>query len=169
MYGLHEKNLLKTSCSKFILQDNGAEFKSDQLMSVFNILGMKCMYSNPYYPQGNGRIENVYNFLKCTIAKFIYSNSLEWNAMLPPATYCYNVVPLVKDLESPYYLIHGHALLEGRLINILSYCRYMGDQPGRLAVQELQKLWKVHAKLLGENRMVELAANKTSQVHQTSR
>ena len=36
----------------------------------------------------------------------------------------------------------------------------MGDQPGRLAVQELQKLWKLHAKLLAENRMAEPASDK---------
>ena len=60
--------LPKTSCSKFILQDNGTEFKNDQLMSVFDTLGIKHSYSNPYYPQGNKRIENVHNFLKCTIA-----------------------------------------------------------------------------------------------------
>ena len=36
----------------------------------------------------------------------------------------------------------------------------MGNQPRRLAVQELQKLWKLHAKLLAENRMAEPAANK---------
>ena len=33
--------LPKTLCSKFILQDSGTEFKDDQLMSVFNILGIK--------------------------------------------------------------------------------------------------------------------------------
>ena len=67
-------------------------------MSVFNTLGIKCIYSNPYYPQGNRRIENVYNFLKHTIAKLIYSNSLEWDNALPLATYCHNVAPLVDDL-----------------------------------------------------------------------
>ena len=36
----------------------------------------------------------------------------------------------------------------------------MGDQPRRLAVQELQKLWKFHAKLLAENRNAEPATNK---------
>ena len=46
--------LPKTSCSKFILQDNVTEFTNNQLMSVFNTLGIKCIYSNPYYPQGNG-------------------------------------------------------------------------------------------------------------------
>ena len=46
--------LPKTLCSKFILQNNGMEFKNDQLMSVFDTQGIKCIYSNPYYPQGNG-------------------------------------------------------------------------------------------------------------------
>ena len=36
----------------------------------------------------------------------------------------------------------------------------MGDQPMRLAVQELQKLWKLQAKFLAENGMAEAAANK---------
>ena len=36
----------------------------------------------------------------------------------------------------------------------------MGGQPRRLAVQELQKLWKLHAKLLVENRMASPATDK---------
>ena len=41
--------LPKTSCFKFILQDNGMEFKNEQLISLFNTLGIKHIYSNPYY------------------------------------------------------------------------------------------------------------------------
>ena len=33
--------LPKTSCSKFILQDNGMKFRNDQIMSVFDTLGIK--------------------------------------------------------------------------------------------------------------------------------
>ena len=76
-------------------------------MSVINTMGIKGIYSNPYYPQGNVRIENVHNFLKCTLAKFIYGNIFEWDNMLPLATYCYSIAPLVDALESPYYLVHG--------------------------------------------------------------
>ena len=66
----------------------------------------------------------------------------------------------MDDLESPYYLVYGQDLLEGRLGNLQNYCRYMGYQSGRLAVQGLQKLWKFHAKLLAENRIVEPATYK---------
>ena len=52
-------------------------------MSVFDSLGIKCIYSNPYYPKGNSRIENVHNFLKHNIAKFTYDSQLEWDDALP--------------------------------------------------------------------------------------
>ena len=42
--------LPKTSCPKFISQDSGTDFKNEHLMSVFNVLGIKCIYGNPYYP-----------------------------------------------------------------------------------------------------------------------
>ena len=64
--------LSKTSCPKYILQDNGTEFRNEQLM--FNNLGIKHIYSNPYYPKGNSRIENIHNFLKHTIAKFMHDS-----------------------------------------------------------------------------------------------
>ena len=96
----HIKEILpKTLCPKFILQDNGTEFKNEQMMSVFDTLGIKCIYSNPYYPKGNSRIENVHNFLKHTIVKFTYGSQLEWDDALPLATYCYNIAPSVDNLE----------------------------------------------------------------------
>ena len=151
--------LLETSFSKFILQDNGTKFKNKELLSMFDTLGIKHIYSNPYYPQGNGRIENVHNFLKCTMAKFTYCSQLKWDDALPLATYCYNIAPSVDDLESPYYLIHGQDPLKGRLSNLQIYCRYMGDQPRKLVVQELQKLWNLHAKLLSGNRIAKPATD----------
>ena len=65
--------------------------------------------------------------------------------------YCFNISQSVDDLESPFYLVHGRDPLQGRLSNLQNYCRYLGDQPGSLAVQELRKMWKLHAKLLEEN------------------
>ena len=122
--------LSETSCPKFMLQGNGTEYKNEQLMSVFNTLSIKCIYSNLYFPKGNSRIENVHNFLKCTIAKFTYSSHLEWDDALPLTTYCYNITPPVDDLKSPFYLVYGRDPLEGRLSNLQNYCRYMGGQPG---------------------------------------
>ena len=147
--------LPKTSCTLYILQDNGTEFKNDHLISTFESLGIKRIYSNPFYPKGNGRIENVHNFLKRTIAKFMHNSTLEWDDTPPLAIYCFNVAPSVNELELPFYLVHGRDPLEGRSIYLQNYYRYVGEKPGRLAVQELRNMWKTHAKLLQELRQSE--------------
>ena len=96
---------------------------SNHLLSVFDSLGIMHIYSNPYYPKGNSRIENVHSFLKDTIAKFTYDSQLEWDDALPLATYCYNITPSVDHPESPFYLVYGRDPLEGRLSNLQNDCR----------------------------------------------
>ena len=64
-----------------------------------------------------------------------------------PNSYIY-ISPTANGLESPFYLVFRRDPLEGRLTHIQGYCRYDGEQPGRQMVQELQKLWKVHAETL---------------------
>ena len=147
--------LPKTLCSLYILQDNGTEFKNDHLISTFESLGIKQIYSNPFYPKGNGRVENVHNFLKRTISKFMHNRTLELGDALPLAVYCFSVAPLVNDFKSPFYLIHGRDPLEGKLSHLQNYSRYVGEQPGRLAVQELGNMWKMHTKLFQESRQSE--------------
>ena len=66
--------LPKTSCLQFILQDNVTEYKNELLMSMCNSLGIKHIYNNPYYTKGNSRIDTIHNFLKHSIAKFIYDS-----------------------------------------------------------------------------------------------
>ena len=128
-------------------------------MPVFDNLGIKRIYNNPYYPRDN-RIENVHNFLKWTTVKFMHCSQLEWDDALHLTTYCYNIAPSVDDLISPFYLVHGRELLEGRLSNLQNYCRYISDQPSQLAVKELRKMWKLHVKLLEEKRRAVPKENK---------
>ena len=59
-----------SSCSMYILQDNGTEFRNKQLVDTFKSLRVKPIYSSPYYPCGNGKLKNSHNFLKWSIAKF---------------------------------------------------------------------------------------------------
>ena len=103
-------------------------------MSVFDTLGVKRIYSNPYYPRGNSRTENVHNFLKQTPSKFMHGSQLKWDDILPLATYSYNIALSIDDLKSPFYLVHGRDPVKGRLSNFQNYCRYVGDQPAQLAV-----------------------------------
>ena len=99
--------LLTSSCSIYILQDNGTEFRNRQLGDTFKCLGIKPIYLSPYYPCGNGRLENSHNFLKQSITKFIHNTDLEWDDIIPIATYIYNIRPTADGLESPFYLVFG--------------------------------------------------------------
>ena len=60
-----------------ILSDNGTEFKNADPIDACKKLSIKRLYSNPFHPQGNSRIEKVQYFLKITL-KFLDSNNLEW-------------------------------------------------------------------------------------------
>ena len=99
-------------------------------MSIFDTLSIKQIYSNPYYPRGNSRIEDIHNFLNRTMTKFMHASQLEWDDALPLTTYCYNIATSVDDPESAFYLFHGRNPLEERFSNLQNYCRYVGDQPG---------------------------------------
>ena len=59
-----------------ILSKNCTELKNKVLNEACNQLGIKRLYSNLFHPQGNVRVQNVHNFLKWTITKFLESSDL---------------------------------------------------------------------------------------------
>ena len=83
--------LSRTGASMVCLSDNGSE------------LGIKHIFSNSYRPQGNSHVENVHNFLKRTLTKFLSSTDAEWDRILPFACYCLNMTPKADELESPFF------------------------------------------------------------------
>ena len=55
-----------------ILSDNGTEFKNKIFEQVTKELGVKHkLYTPPYHPASNGRIEGFHAFLKACIAKHV--------------------------------------------------------------------------------------------------
>ena len=49
-----KKVLPTSSCSIYVLQDNGTKFRNRQLVDTFKCLGIKPIYSSPYYPMVMG-------------------------------------------------------------------------------------------------------------------
>ena len=73
-----------------ILSDNGTEFKNKLMEEVSGELGVEYkVYSPPYRPQSNGRIESFHYFLKACIAKHI-APQLVWDDIVPLACAAYN-------------------------------------------------------------------------------
>ena len=77
-----------------ILSDNGTEFKNKIFEQVAKELGVVYkLYTPPYHPASNGRIEGFHAFLKACILKHI-SPQLEWDDLVPLACAAYNSYPM---------------------------------------------------------------------------
>ena len=113
-----------------ILSDNGTEFKNKIFEQVAKELGVVYkLYTPPYHPASNGRIEGFHAFLKACISKHI-SPHLEWDDLVALACAAYSFIPNEHSKELPFFLMFGrdpvlplNTLLEPKIryiINILS-------------------------------------------------
>ena len=56
-------------CPRYIVLDNGTEFKNQLIHQVLQQLGIDCIFSAPYHPQSNGKLEVFHKYLKPTLKK----------------------------------------------------------------------------------------------------
>ena len=54
---------------QYILSDNGMEFKNNLMNQVLQQLGIDRIFSAPYHPQSNGKLEVFHKYLKPTLKK----------------------------------------------------------------------------------------------------
>ena len=79
-------------CPKYILSDNGTELKNQLMGQVVQQLGIDHIFSAPYHPQCNGKLEVFHNYLKPTHKKLCqqtgtstsikFSLATEWHSIL---------------------------------------------------------------------------------------
>lgn len=138
--------------SRKMLSDNGTEFKNAIFATVAKELGVEYkIYSPPYHPQSNGRIEGFHRFLKACMSKHITAD-LEWDDVVPLACAAYNFFPNEHSKESPFFLMFGrdpyvplHNLLEPKI-------RYMGDDENLISLESMKNIYQVVAENLKKAR-----------------
>ena len=129
--------------SRKFLSDNGTEFKNKLFEQVAQELGIEHkVYSPPYHPASNGRIEGFHSFLKACLAKHI-SSSIEWDEMVHLACSVYNFLPNEHSREAPFFLMFGrdpriplNDLLRPRI-------RYLGMDESILPLQAMHNIYKM--------------------------
>ena len=127
------------------MSDNGTEFKNKIFEQVAKELGVVYkLYTPPYHPASNGKIEGFHAFLKACISKHI-SPQLEWDDLVPLACTAYNFIPNEHSKESPFFLMFGrdpvlplNTLLEPKI-------RYMGNDINILSLEAMKKLYEITA------------------------
>ena len=128
-----------------ILSDNGTKFKNKIVEQVAKELGIvHKLYTPPYHPASNGRIEGFHAFLKACIAKHI-APQLEWGVLVPLACAAYNFMPNEHSKESPFFLMFGrdpvlplNTLLEPKI-------RYMGNDINVLSLEAMKNMFEIAA------------------------
>ena len=131
--------------SRFILTDNGTEFKNDTMKSVLIRLNMEHKFTIVYFPRGNSRLENLHALLKRSISKYIDLLDVEWDRCLNLATYAFNISPSSDNCSSPYFIVYDKEPIDAELKELEELHRYTGTNCGLKCLQQLNKIWKTHA------------------------
>ena len=66
-------------CPNYTLSDNGMEFKNHLLVQVLKQLGIKWIFSAPYHPHSNGKLDVFHKSLKPTLKKLCKKDPLHWD------------------------------------------------------------------------------------------
>ena len=126
-----------------ILSDNGTEFKNKLMEEVSKELGVEYkVYSPPYRPQSNGRIESFHYFLKACITKHI-TPQLEWDDVVPLACAAYNFFPNEHSRESPFFLMFGRDPLLPLAKLLRPKLQYLGNEESILSLESLQNIYQL--------------------------
>ena len=94
-------------CPQFILSDNGTEFKNQIFDKVMEDLGIERIFSAPYHPQSNGKLETFHKFLKPTLKKMCADDQDNWDDYVEQVLGTYRGVPNLPTGESPFFLVYG--------------------------------------------------------------
>ena len=119
-------------CPQFILSDTGTEFKNQTFNRVTMDLSIERIFSAPYHPQSNGKLETFHTFLKPTLKKVCVEDQDNWDDYIEQVLGMYREVPNLTTVESPFFLVYrrdGNQSLH-QLLQPLT--RFQGDSDSGL-------------------------------------
>ncbi|XP_068245848.1 uncharacterized protein [Palaemon carinicauda] len=92
---------------KEILSDRGPQFRSELMLQVHKLLGVKPLFSTPYHPAANGRIERQHQILKSILKKICELKHNQWHRFLPAALFAMREIPSDTTGFSPFEILYG--------------------------------------------------------------
>ena len=147
-------------CPRYILSDNGTEFKNSLMDQVLQQIGIDRIFSAPYHPQSNGKLEVFHKYLKPTLKKLCEKDPTNWDKYLNQVLASYRITPNLATAETPFFLVYSrdpnlplHQLLEPMQ-------HFLGDPDSGMFNLETHRLaLAIAKKTLDENRFT--ATQKT--------
>ena len=90
-----------------VLSDRGTQFTSALMQELHRLLGVKSIFTTPYHPSGNGRIERLHGSLKAILRKLCSEKPREWHRYLTPTLFALRETPSDRTGFSPFELLYG--------------------------------------------------------------
>ena len=93
-------------CPRYILSDNGTEFKNHLLDQLLKQLGIKRIFSTPYHPQSNGKLEVFHEYLKPTLKKLCEKDPSNWDKYINQVLASDRTTPNLTEAEAHFFLVY---------------------------------------------------------------
>ena len=94
-------------CPRYILSDNGTEFKNQLMDKVLQQLGIECIFSTPYHLQRNRKLEVFHKYLKPTLKKLCKKVPSNWDMYINQVVASYRLTSNLATAETPFFLVYG--------------------------------------------------------------
>ena len=90
-------------CSRYILLDNGTEFKNHLMDKVLQQLGIDHIFSTSYHPQSSGKLDVFHKYLKPTLKKLCKKDPSNWDKYINKVLLSYRVTPNLATAETSFF------------------------------------------------------------------
>ena len=78
------------------------EFKNSLIDQVLQQLGIDRIFSAPYHPQSNGKLQVFHKYLKPTLKKLSEKDPANWDRNLNQVQASYRITPNLATAETPF-------------------------------------------------------------------
>ena len=87
--------------------DQGANFESNLMHELCDLMGIAKTRTNAYHPQCDGQVERQNRTLQDMLSKFVSNHADDWDQWLDPVVFAYNTSRHDSTGYSPYEMIFG--------------------------------------------------------------
>ena len=140
-------------CPRYILSDNGMEFKNSLMDQALQQLEIDRIFSAPYHPQSKGKLEVFHKYLKPALEKLCEKDPANWDKYLNQVLTSYRITPNLATAEMPFFLVYGRDpnLPLNQLLEPMQH--FLGDPDSSMLSLETHRLaLAIAKKTLDENR-----------------
>ena len=147
-------------CPRYILSDNGTEFKNNLIDQVFQQLGIDRILSALYHPQINSKLEVFHKYLKPMLKKLCVKDPANWDKYIIQVLASYGITANLATAESPFFLVYSRDPNLPLLQLLEPMQHFLGDpDSGKLHLEIHRLALGIAKKTLDENRFT--ATQKT--------